>query len=84
MFDISLCIFWACCECSEYSLNHEVDPMLSRTSHGKLFSVNEEEQREALKGFYERWATIRHLNLHLHLHLHLHLQTMNGSISAHL
>ena len=49
-----------------------------------LYAVNEEEQREALKGFYERWATIRHLNLHLHLHLHLHLQTMNGSISAHL
>ena len=39
--------------------NHEVDPMLSRTSNGKLFSINEEEQREALKGFYERWEASR-------------------------
>ena len=33
--------------------------MLSRTSNGKLFSINEEEQREALKGFYERWEFSR-------------------------
>ena len=42
---------------SEYCNDHEVDPILSRTSHGKLFSINEEEQREALKGFYERYLT---------------------------
>ena len=41
-----------------HCFNHEVDPILSRTSNGKLFSVNEEEQREALKGFYERWVFI--------------------------
>ena len=32
--------------------------MLSRKSNGKLFSINEEEQREALKGFYERLVSI--------------------------
>ena len=37
-------------------LNGEV--MLYRTSNGKLFSINEEEQREALKTFYERLVSI--------------------------
>ena len=36
--------------------------MLSRTSNGKLFSINEEEQREALKGFYERSVSIEPTN----------------------
>ena len=60
MFEIDFClccIFGDCCICAEYCIDHEVDPILSRTSHGKLFSINEEEQREALKGFYERYST---------------------------
>ena len=55
-----LCMCWTFTEycLSTLYLNHEVDPIMSRTSHGKLFSINEEEQREALKGFYERWVFI--------------------------
>ena len=40
--------------------------MLSRTSNGKLFSINEEEQREALKGFYERLVSIIFLLVGMH------------------
>ena len=39
----------------QVKLFHEVNPIFSRTSNGKLFSINEEEQREAVKGFYERY-----------------------------
>ena len=45
-------------------LNGEV--MLYRTSNGKLFSINEEEQREALKTFYERLVSIIFLLVSIH------------------
>ena len=44
--------------CAKFCFKHEVYTILSRTSNGKLFSINEEEQREALKGFYERCSFI--------------------------
>ena len=35
--------------------------ILSSASHGKLFSVNEEVQREALKEFYERFYQMKYV-----------------------
>ena len=44
----------------------DLNVVLSRMSNGKLFSINEEEQREALKGFYERLVSIIFLLVGIH------------------